>query len=95
MALLIGEIFRRNAEVVPGAAAASLDDRVLTHAELDETGLSCSMDKSEWVRTCFDFTALDGDKLRLLSSQYTFNSATQKWDSLRADCDVTYERAQS
>jgi acyl-CoA synthetase (AMP-forming)/AMP-acid ligase II len=38
MALLIGEIFRRNAEVVPDAAAASLEDRVLTHGELDAAG---------------------------------------------------------
>ncbi len=38
MALLIGDIFRRNAEVVPEAVAASLGDATLTHRELDEAG---------------------------------------------------------
>lgn len=36
--LLIGEIFRRNAEVVPERAAVSLGDELLTHAELDRAG---------------------------------------------------------
>ncbi len=34
-ALLVGEIFRRNAEVVPDRAAVSLGDAVMTHSELD------------------------------------------------------------
>jgi acyl-CoA synthetase (AMP-forming)/AMP-acid ligase II len=38
MALLIGEIFRRNAAVVPSAPAASMDGRVLRWAELDAAG---------------------------------------------------------
>jgi acyl-CoA synthetase (AMP-forming)/AMP-acid ligase II len=38
VAMLIGEIFRRNAEVVPDSVAASLDDDALTHAELDARG---------------------------------------------------------
>ena len=38
MALLIGEIFRRNAEAVPGATAASLGDARLSHAELNAAG---------------------------------------------------------
>ncbi|MGI9592305.1 MAG: class I adenylate-forming enzyme family protein [Myxococcota bacterium] len=38
MSLLIGEIFRRNAEAAPDAAAASLDEQVLSHRELDEAG---------------------------------------------------------
>ena len=33
--MLIGDIVRRNAEVAPHAAAASLGERTLTHAELD------------------------------------------------------------
>ncbi len=33
--LLIGDIVRRNAEVVPDAVAASLGERTLTHAQLD------------------------------------------------------------
>ncbi|MDJ0848778.1 MAG: AMP-binding protein [Myxococcota bacterium] len=36
--MLIGDIFRRNAEVVPDAVAASLGDATLTHRELDEAG---------------------------------------------------------
>ena len=35
MALLVGEIFRRNAAVVPGRPAASMGDRTLTYAELN------------------------------------------------------------
>lgn len=35
--LLVGEIIRRNAEVVPHGAAASLGERTLTHRELDTT----------------------------------------------------------
>ena len=35
MAMLIGEIFRRNAEVVPNRVAASLGDETLTHRQLD------------------------------------------------------------
>jgi len=35
MALLIGEIFRRNAASAPALPAASMDGRVLTHAELE------------------------------------------------------------
>jgi acyl-CoA synthetase (AMP-forming)/AMP-acid ligase II len=38
VALLIGEIFRRNAAVVPHAPAASMDGRVLSWAELDRAG---------------------------------------------------------
>jgi acyl-CoA synthetase (AMP-forming)/AMP-acid ligase II len=33
--ILVGDIVRRNAEVVPGRVAASLGDRSLTHAQLD------------------------------------------------------------
>jgi acyl-CoA synthetase (AMP-forming)/AMP-acid ligase II len=33
--MLIGDVVRRNAEVVPHAAAASLGERTLTHAQLD------------------------------------------------------------
>ena len=33
--LLIGDLIRRNARAVPGRPAASLADRVLSHAELD------------------------------------------------------------
>jgi len=36
--LLIGEVFRRNAETAPDWPAASLEDRALTHAELDAAG---------------------------------------------------------
>ncbi len=36
--LLIGDIFRRNADVVPDAVAASLGDATLTHRALDEAG---------------------------------------------------------
>jgi len=36
--LLIGDLFRRNAAVVPGAPAASLDDRVLGYRDLDLAG---------------------------------------------------------
>ncbi len=36
--LLIGDVFRRNAAVVPDRLAASLGDRSLSHAELDATG---------------------------------------------------------
>ncbi len=35
MAMLIGELFRRNAEVVPEAPAASLGEAVITHGELE------------------------------------------------------------
>ncbi len=38
MELLIGDIFRRNAEVVPDTVAASLGDATLTHRGLDEAG---------------------------------------------------------
>ena len=38
MSLLIGDIFRRNAEVVPDRVAASLGEAQLTHAELDAAG---------------------------------------------------------
>jgi acyl-CoA synthetase (AMP-forming)/AMP-acid ligase II len=38
MAMLIGEIFRRNADVVPHAVAASLGEDTLTHAELETRG---------------------------------------------------------
>ena len=38
MTLLIGELFRRNAEVVPQQVAASLGAAQLTHAELDASG---------------------------------------------------------
>ena len=38
MTLLIGELFRRNAEVVPQQVAASLGSAQLTHAELDAAG---------------------------------------------------------
>ena len=37
-ALLVGEIFRRNAETVPERVAASLGDRMLTHGELEAAG---------------------------------------------------------
>jgi len=36
--LLLGDLFRRNAAVVPERVAASLGSRVLTHAELDTAG---------------------------------------------------------
>ncbi len=36
MQLLIGDVIRRNAQVVPKRAAASLGERVLSHARLDE-----------------------------------------------------------
>ncbi len=36
--LLIGDLFRRNARVVPDRPAASLGDRVVTHGELDANG---------------------------------------------------------
>ena len=36
--LLVGDVFRRNARVVPERVAASLGDRVLTHGELDAAG---------------------------------------------------------
>ena len=35
MSLLIGELFRRNAEVVPERVAASLGTETLTHGQLD------------------------------------------------------------
>ena len=38
MALLIGDIFRRNAEIVPDRVAATLSDAGLTHLELDLAG---------------------------------------------------------
>ncbi|MCZ6463862.1 MAG: class I adenylate-forming enzyme family protein [Proteobacteria bacterium] len=38
MHMLIGEIFRRNAEVVPDAVAASMGTAVLTHGQLDRAG---------------------------------------------------------
>ncbi len=38
MPLLIGDVFRRNAEVVPQRVAASLGTAQLTHAELDAAG---------------------------------------------------------
>jgi acyl-CoA synthetase (AMP-forming)/AMP-acid ligase II len=38
MALLIGEIFRRNAASAPGLPAASMDGRALSHAELEAAG---------------------------------------------------------
>jgi fatty-acyl-CoA synthase len=38
VSLLIGDIFRRNAAVVPDAVAASLGDETLTHRELDRAG---------------------------------------------------------
>jgi acyl-CoA synthetase (AMP-forming)/AMP-acid ligase II len=67
--LLIGEIFRRNAEVVPEAAAASLDDRVLSHAALDEAGNRLANVLRElgvghgdrvvtWVDTCLEILPL-------------------------------------
>ncbi|MAE94133.1 MAG: hypothetical protein CL910_05680 [Deltaproteobacteria bacterium] len=36
--LLIGELFRRNAAVVPDRVAASLEEATLTHGQLDELG---------------------------------------------------------
>ena len=36
MELLIGDIFRRNAEGVPDTVAASLGDATLTHRGLDD-----------------------------------------------------------
>ena len=36
--LLIGDLFRRNARVVPDRLAASLGDRTFTHGELDRAG---------------------------------------------------------
>ena len=36
--LLIGDLFRRNADVVPDRAAASLGDRVVCHGELNAAG---------------------------------------------------------
>jgi acyl-CoA synthetase (AMP-forming)/AMP-acid ligase II len=36
--LLIGDVFRRNAAVVPDRVAASLGERTLTHAQLDAAG---------------------------------------------------------
>ena len=36
--LLVGDVFLRNARVVPERVAASLGDRVLTHGELDAAG---------------------------------------------------------
>ncbi len=36
--LLVGDVFRRNAAVVPGRVAASLGDAVVTHGELDASG---------------------------------------------------------
>ena len=38
MQLLIGDVFRRNAEHVPDRVAASLGERVLTHGQLDAAG---------------------------------------------------------
>jgi len=38
MGLLIGDLFRRNAAVVPNAVAASFGDATLTHRELDAAG---------------------------------------------------------
>jgi acyl-CoA synthetase (AMP-forming)/AMP-acid ligase II len=38
VALLIGEIFRRNAAAAPGELAAALGERALSHAELDAAG---------------------------------------------------------
>ncbi|MGH0032434.1 MAG: class I adenylate-forming enzyme family protein [Myxococcota bacterium] len=38
MQMLIGDVFRRNAEVVPDAVAASLGERRLTHGELERQG---------------------------------------------------------
>jgi len=67
--LLIGEIFRRNAEGVPDAAAASLDERVLSHGELDEAGNRLANVLRElgvghgdrivtWVDTCLEILPL-------------------------------------
>ena len=69
MSLLIGEIFRRNAEAAPEAAAASLDERVLSHAELDEAGDRLANVLRElgvghgdrvvtWVDTCLEILPL-------------------------------------
>ena len=69
MQLLIGEIFRRNADVVPEAAAASLGERVLTYGELDEAGNRVANVLRElgvghgdrvvtWVDTCLEILPL-------------------------------------
>ncbi len=69
MTLLIGEIFRRNAEVAPDAAAASLEERVLSHRELDEAGNRLANVLREmgvghgdrivtWVDTCLEILPL-------------------------------------
>ena len=38
MALLVGEVLRRNAQVVPRLGAATLGDRRMTYAELNAQG---------------------------------------------------------
>ena len=38
MSLLIGEIFRRNAEVVPSRTAAAMGDESISFGELDAAG---------------------------------------------------------
>lgn len=63
--LLIGDLIRRNARAVPGRAAASLEGRVLSHAELDaaanrvgwalrEQGLGCGDRLVAWAPTCLE-----------------------------------------
>ena len=67
--LLIGDVFRRNAAVVPGRIAASLAERTLTYAELDEAGNRLAWGLRElgighgdrvvsWADTCLDVLPL-------------------------------------
>ena len=69
MSLLIGEIFRRNAQVVPDRVAASLGDETLTYRELDHAGNRLANALRElgvgrgdrvvsWADTCLDVLPL-------------------------------------
>jgi acyl-CoA synthetase (AMP-forming)/AMP-acid ligase II len=69
VSLLIGEVFRRNAEVVPDRVAASLGSETLSHGELDRAGNRLAHALRElgvergdrvvsWADTCLDVLPL-------------------------------------
>ena len=58
--LLIGEVFRRNAEVVPEAVAASLGEERLSHAELDDLGNRTAADRRAKIGKVMGIGLTDG-----------------------------------